>query len=175
MMTKNRNKETYATVTQARLKEVLSYDPATGIFRWKVSTSRIIKVGAQAGAMSHSGYRYICVDHRIYKANRLAWFYMTGQFPEKYVDHKDLDKTNDRWLNLRLADCSQSAANRGAFRNGTSGFKGVSWREDHKKWGAHIGKSNRKRHLGYFDTREEAALAYRDAAEKLHGEFGRAA
>ena len=75
-------------LTQERLKEVLHYDPETGIFMWLVAPNGRIRVGMEAGS-SHDGYIGIKVDRILYKAHRLAWFYMTGEWPANDVDHWD--------------------------------------------------------------------------------------
>jgi len=69
-------------LTAIRLRKVLSYAPATGIFRWKVSASTRAPVGTIAGAKNGRGYRQIRIDGRPYSASRLAWLYMTGNLRE---------------------------------------------------------------------------------------------
>ena len=88
-----------------------------------------------------------------------------------HVDHIDGDGLNNRRSNLRACSHSENLRNHGANANNKSGFKGVSWREDRGKWRARI-KVNRKEHsLGYYDTAEEAHMAYCRAAIEMHGEF----
>jgi hypothetical protein len=87
------------------------------------------------------------------------------------VDHKDGDGMNCRRENLRPATKLQNSYNRGRNRNNKSGFKGVSWFARDSKWQAAISANGRQKHLGFYDTPEEAAKAYRTAAEQLHGAF----
>lgn len=160
-------------LTQARLREVLGYDPATGIFTWRVNTGRKKLVGAQAGCRTH-GYVRIHIDGRRYYAHRLAWFYVHGRWPSKFIDHRHGSRHGDHLGNLREATPSQNQANRPIQSNNSSGAKGVTFAHDHKKWMASIMVDRRRRFLGYFDTVEEAAAAYKAAAETAFGEYARA-
>ena len=76
-------------LTQERLKELLSYDPATGIFAWKTRRNQLSDIGQRAGTIHVCGYRVIRIDESGYQAGRLAWFYMTGQWPKSEIDHKN--------------------------------------------------------------------------------------
>lgn len=164
-------------LTQARLKELLRYDPETGVFTWLVWRPNGVKVGDQAGVKhKDSGYLRIKIDSRIYAAGRLAWLYMTGALPSHRVDHEDADKQNNRWCNLRPATASQNAANARLSRRNTSGFKGVHYtrtRTSFKKWAAHIRVDGVLKTLGYFAKPEEAHVAYAKAAEAAFGAYAR--
>ena len=98
---------------------------------------------------------------------------MTGKFPIDQVDHINLDKLDNRWVNLREATNSQNQANIHAHITNTSGFKGVSWHRGVQKWRAQIERDGHSCYLGYFDTPEAAAAAYANAAQKHFGEFAR--
>lgn len=104
-------------------------------------------------------------------AHVLAWFYMTGKWPLDELDHIDLDKSNNRWHNLRLATRSQNNTNKERYRNNTSGYKGISWYEKGKCWRAKIQKDRKQIHLGSFSRIEDAILAYKKAAKEFHEEF----
>ena len=92
-----------------------------------------------------------------------------------HVDHIDCDPLNNRRSNLRLATNSQNQWNSKRYRNNTSGFKGVSFHKNNNKWAANIQHNGKQRHLGNFDSPEEAHAAYCKAAEEFFGEFARAA
>ena len=164
-------------LTQERLKELLSYDPLTGGFLWMVDRGGK-KAGDEAGCKKRT-YIVINVDDCSYRAHHLAWFYMTGEWPDPFVDHRDLNKHNNVWDNLREATKSQNQANIGLIKSNVSGLKGVSrYRAGErygKPWQASIGKDGKSRHLGHFATKEDAHAAYCEAAQKLFGEFARAA
>jgi hypothetical protein len=162
------------TLTQARLHELLHYDPETGVFTWLVSRGRVA-AGQTAGTIFGNGYRYVGLDGRSYKTNRLAWLYMTGEWPTTLVDHEDLDETNDRWSNLRSATKSENGANCGPRASNTSGFKGVIWNKANRNWNAQIRVRGQQMYLGRFNTAEEASAAYANAAREHFGDFARVA
>ena len=159
-------------VTHERLRELLDYDPETGVFTWKANRIRV-RPGERAGRVLPDGYIAIGVDGRRYQAHRLAWLYMTGKWPEGMIDHINLDRQDNRWENLRLATNIQNQANTALRSNNTSGFKGVSWHRLEKKWTANIRRAGKKVWLGYYDTPESAHEAYVMAASDHHGEFAR--
>jgi hypothetical protein len=98
---------------------------------------------------------------------------MTGSWPVKKIDHRDTNRGNNRWLNLREATNSENGCNRAAPSSNTSGSKGVSWYSPRGKWRAAITVHGRQRCIGYFDKKEDAAAAYQKAAISHHGEFCR--
>lgn len=160
-------------LTLARLRELLAYDPETGVFTWRVNRGAK-RAGDVAGNKNCVlGYVLIGIDYRTYLAHRLAWLYMTGEWPADEVDHWDLDGANNRWVNLREATKGENGANRPAPANNTSGYKGVYWHARAGRWMAQIMKNQRSLYLGLHDTREEAAAAYLAAASKEFGEFAR--
>ena len=154
-------------LTQERLKELLHYDPETGVFTWKVQTSNRVHVGDAAGATEPNGYRRIRVDSGNYRAHRLAWLYVHGKFPEGKLDHHDRDKRNNRISNLRPATDSQNGLNKGLQTNNTSGYVGVSWDKQRQKWAAFLTLA-KKVYLGRF-TNILDAIAARKAAEITFG------
>lgn len=167
--------DTSSGLAQNLLTELLSYDPATGGFTWKVARSGNVKVGDAAGSLNKkSGYREIWIGERLYGAHRLAWFYMTGEWPEFTVDHENLSRADNRWLNLRPATQAQQCANRGIKKGNTSGFKGVSLVKATGKWCASIKINGKSKNLGStYSTPEEAAEVYAKALTAVHGEFAR--
>jgi hypothetical protein len=158
-------------LTQSRLKELLDYNPKTGVFIWRVDRGSKYKAGDVAGSVKPRGVSHIGVDGRPHFAHVLAWLYMAGKYPEGLIDHEDGNPSNNRWKNLREATHAQNGANVGLRKDNTSGFKGVRFR--YGKWRASIKTQDRRLHLGTFDTAEEACAAYHKAAEELHGDFAR--
>ena|ERR1700752_4320654 len=156
---------------QATLKSWLTYDPETGVFTWARSRGQgKVQVGRQAGCLHQDGYVKIRLFDRMYRCSRLAVLYMTGVMPA-FVDHIDRDRSNDRWANLRVCTRSQNQSNRPKQVNNTSGFKGVLWHKQNKKWWARIRYCRKVKSLGLFNSPEEAAAAYVRAAKELHGDF----
>jgi hypothetical protein len=156
------------------LKEILHYDPETGVFTWKIRPANCIQIGAVAGSICLEGYRIIRVFKHNYKAHRLAWLYMTGEWPT-YIDHANGDKADNRICNIRPCTKEQNGSNRRRLSNNTSGFKGVTFRPDKKlrPWVAQIKTRDRSRYLGCFCTPEEAHNAYVLAAREAWGEFAK--
>ena len=155
-------------LTQARLKELLAYNPTTGLFTNTQQRGRRGALGAVTGSVNGSGYVQIKLTGKCYQAHRLAWLYEYGVFPVADIDHIDQDKTNNRIANLRTATRSENKQNVGLQRNNTSGYKGVVWAKHVSKWRAEI-KINRKlRHLGYFTDVVDATAAYAAAAIMFH-------
>jgi len=83
-----------------RVKELLDYNPATGIFVWKVNPAKNIKVGSIAGGSGGNGYVSIVVDGEDITTGRLAWFYVTGKWPERRVKYVNGDRSDCRFENL---------------------------------------------------------------------------
>ena len=158
-------------LTRARLCELLRYDQNTGEFSWVIPLYQAKACGAKAGSIAE-GYSRIRLDGESYRAHHLAWFYMTGRWPRPMIDHRDGNRANNRWSNLRLATQSENSANRRRHMNNTSGFKGVSLCPS-GKWRAYVTRNNRKIYLGRYATPQAAHAAYVAAARKLFGEFAR--
>lgn len=162
-------------ITQARLKELLHYDPLTGEFTWLVPTNRRIRVGSVAGCPDGHGAWVIGVDGVNCLAHRLAWLYMTGKWSDPEVDHEDKNASNNIWANLREATHQQNNCNKSKYRRNTSGYKGVSWDKQNKKWVASIMAAGKYKFLGRHDTPQQAHAVYCAAASAEHGQFARTA
>lgn len=163
------------TLTQARLKQLLYYDPETGIFTWKVRTSNRVRLGDVAGTPDKKGYIIIGVDGTHYKAHVLAWLYVTGSYPSNLLDHRNRIKFDNSFTNLREATKSENGFNRDTPVNNTSGVVGVSWSKVSNAWQARIHIRGKTTHLGLFVRFEDAVLARHEAELKLFGEFRRTA
>jgi hypothetical protein len=158
-------------LTQEELKSQLNYDPETGVFTWATKPNRRIKIGDVAGCYS-LGYISIRVFGVMYRAHRLAFLYMTGNWPTKeYIDHIDGNRANNKWLNLREATNSENCMNSAKRAKGTSGYKGVCWDKARNKWMASAMINRKTYHLGRFDDAKEAYEAYKKFAHKNHGKY----
>jgi hypothetical protein len=158
-------------LTQERLQEVLSYDPETGEFVWAKTVGPRAKAGRSAGYVNSYGYRMIGFDGKYRYAHRLAWLYMTGRYPENEIDHRNKDKLDNRWVNLREATSRQNAMNRKMRKDNRTGLKGVGFDRRRGKYTASITHNGRVCFLGLFNNPEEAHAAYVENAKLLYGEF----
>ena len=154
-------------MTPQRLRELLSYDPGTGVFVWRVDQGRV-KSGAAAGDINTTGYRIIMIDGHNYRAGRLAWAISTGAWPTVLIDHKDRDRSNDRLSNLREATFKQNAEN---MRRPT-GRTGVTWNKRRQQWQAKICHNYKQKHLGWFSTEDAGIIARQHAEQKLFTHAG---
>ncbi|MBV9428920.1 MAG: HNH endonuclease [Bradyrhizobiaceae bacterium] len=157
-------------VSRKQLCALLDYDSETGEFRWRKRVQLSIRPGDTAGTLVQ-GYPKITINGRSYPAHQLAWLYMRGSWCSQIIDHRDLNRSNNRWTNLRCATPSQNNANRRASCSNACGLKGVS--PDRGRWRASIRKNGRRHHLGKFPTPQAAHAAYAKAARRLFGEFAR--
>ena len=168
-------------VTLARLKNVLDYNPKTGVFVWRVrrnSHAGKIFIGAVAGAIAPDkdggSHIVIGVDGARYRAHNLAWLFMTGAWPANEVDHKDGIRTNNKWKNLRDVNHMQNCWNINKLRAANvSGKTGVTWVAKRNKWMSRLKADGKIIHFGMFDKDKLAeAIAARVAGEvKYYGKF----
>lgn len=164
-------------LTLSRLREVMSYDRATGLFTRRVRLGARAPIGAVAGSVSRSdGRRRIRIDLEQFFSARLAWFYVFGEWPSGEIDHINMNRSDDRIENLRIATHQENNANRRVLPTNKSGSKGVSLlsRQLRKPYRAKITVNGRLIHLGYFSSKEAANEAYLVAASKYFGNFARA-
>lgn len=154
----------------SRLKELLDYNPDTGVFRWKKSVNSKTYDGLIPARKDKDGYLMVMVDSRNYRQHRLAWFYMTGLWPEKHLDHKNGVRDDNRFSNLRECDEQNNNRNRGLSRLNTSGVSGVSFQQG--KWVVRIRLNKFIRgFFGYYDDIELAELVANSVRDKYHKEF----
>jgi hypothetical protein len=179
----------YYDLTAENLLKLLDYDRETGVFTWRTrSRDLFIKetdcrgwnkkyAGKEAGRFlsGRSKYRVIRLFYKEWYSHRLAWLYVYGKWPKDQIDHINGDKGDNRIANLRDATPQQNSANTSTRKNGTSGFKGVTFNKNAQKWVAQLFWGGKGYWLGFHDSPKLASLAYNACAEKLHGEFARAA
>lgn len=151
------------------LKERLSYNPLTGVFLWIKSPHHNTPVGSIAGAISSSGHRQIKLNGRPYMAHRLAWLYMTGEWPVHQIDHINRNPDDNRFCNLREATMAQNMQNRAGWAK--SGHRGVYWQAAAQKWQAFIRVNGRGKSLGYYREKSDAIDARIAAEAHYFGEF----
>ena len=156
--------------TQERVKELFAYEAATGLFTRRKAIGRhgCHKALTLAGTRTPRGYILICVDGRRYMAHRLAWLYHYGEWPNGDLDHINEVKDDNRISNLREATRAQNMQNVRKHKHNTSGHKGVSWMPTRRKWRAYIFVNYSQKHIGLFNSLEEARDARVSAEMRLH-------
>lgn len=179
-------------LTAEQLRALLHYNPLTGKFRWRRDADHW-RAGLLAGTEAAMGlqqykrpyvvmgigYRskrlrtLIGIHYRNYRAHRLAWLYVYGEWPKGYIDHINGDGTDNRIANLRLCTQTQNAGNTKKPKHNTSGFKGAYLEKRTGRWYGKIMFQRKAHYLGTFDTPKEAHAAYCEAAKRLYGEFAR--
>jgi hypothetical protein len=168
----NRDKEN--ALSLERVKSLLDYDPATGVFRWRVA-----RYGSPPGKVAgtvrkNNEYIVIWIDGSLFMAHRLAWFYATGEWPYPYIDHANCDRKDNRFENLRVATRAQNTMNTKNRNRSSSGVRGVYWSHQNNKWIAYITINSIFSYLGQFDDLDEATRVRAHAERKCYGEFARA-
>lgn len=148
-------------ITQERLKELVHYDPQTGLFT-SIKKRRGCKLGSILGTpIGRAEYLVIGLDYQLYYAHRLAWFYMTGEWPDPEVDHENGRRADNRWANLREATVVEQRQNRG-------GVLGAYQDKRRGTWHPSIRINGKRTNLGTFPTAEAAHAAYVEAKARLH-------
>ena len=165
-MTKPRTLHT-TLPSQKKLQELFDY--RDGQLYWKEKTHYSIDLSKPAGSIEKNGYRTIRIEGKIYKAHRLVWKYHYGKDPKEFIDHIDGNRTNNNMENLRESTRQQNGYNRGPPKNNELGIKGV--RKHRNKYAARIIINGKNKHLGTFNTIEEARLAREEAEIKFFKEF----
>jgi len=163
-MTKPKN---LPDLTSEMLREIVSYDPENGVFRWKIQVGSR-KPGDEAGYIRPDGYSRITVLGNPQLSHRLAWLYTHGCWPSDQLDHINGVRSDNRIANLREATHAQNHQNRIIRSDNKSGYLGVCWHKRDRKWVAQIRVNKKNIHLGVYDSPSDAAEAYLRAKQKLH-------
>lgn len=157
-------------ITHSRLLEVLRYEPESGNWFW-VNPDRTHRGAGPKLSLTKKGYQIVKIDGKAYFSHRLAWMYITGAEPSLEIDHKNQVKNDNRFCNLREATRSQNQANISTYRTSTTGFKGVTWHKEGRKFQSAIKVGGKCIYLGLFAKAEEAHEAYKSASQKFFGDF----
>ena len=152
-------------LTADRLRQVLRYEPRTGLFFWIEPAPKRVLGGVAGSSKGAGSYTQIGIDGSNYLAHRLAWLYVKGQWPSAELDHRNRIKSDNRWRNLREATHKQNAENQ-PTRASRSSVRGVYLQKD-GRYQAYISHHGRRIHLGRHNTLAAAKRARR-AAERQH-------
>lgn len=155
-----------ADLTAARVRELLTYEPETGVFRWRNPASNRMKPGQIAGSPNNLGYVYLTIDGRKYRAHRVAWLVLHGLMPTEEIDHINGNRADNRAANLRLSDRASNMLNqRGPRADNRTGVAGVK-RTKSGRFIARFAGGGKTAYLGTFDTVDDAAAAYAAAKSR---------
>jgi len=171
-MTKYLSDRTYEEVNR-----ILVYLPSTGEIRWKdrpqARKAWRKRCAGKLATGQARGRLIVNLRNKLYAAHRLAWLLFYKEWPSMDIDHIDGDYHNNRITNLRLATRSQNQCNRRLQSNNTSGYKGVGWCNQNRKWYARVKLKGKLHYYGYHQTPELAYQAVQKGLKQLHGEFAR--
>lgn len=166
---KRKNDPSIPLVSAERLRDLLMYEPETGVFTNRVTRNARSCAGAISGSPDADGYLLVCLEWRTYKLHQLAFLYMTGEWPTGLVDHKDTCRSNNAWANLRDVSHSINSQNRRtSYSNSGTGLLGTSFDKTKNKYVAQISINGKQTNLGRYATAEIAHQVYLEAKRKHH-------
>lgn len=172
------------------LRQLLLYDPETGKLFWKErgpewfneTTGRTSidackmwngRFAGKEALKNDNGHGYLRGRflYQTYFAHLAAWTIYYGEHPTQYIDHINRVRNDNRISNLRSASRSENGANRSIGSNNTSGFKGVCYIKSVNMWQSYIYKDKKQILLGRYNDPIQASAAYREAAQRIYGDF----
>lgn len=152
-------------LTADELRRIMSYDPETGLFTWLTRIGARGNPGSTVGSPTDQGYRMTRICGKQYLLHRLAFLWMTGEWPSDSIDHINRNRADNRWSNLRVVTHAQNHQNRSKGKNNKSGVLGVCWSRRDGRWIASITINYKRKSLGHY-TNKDDAIAARKAAEQ---------
>lgn len=168
-------------LTQEIIRELIDYDPETGDCFWKFRDRKWFKSdgvwkswnssfsGKKTGSLNiRDGYIQLYILNIKCRLHRIIWLYVYGEWPKNMIDHINRIKSDNRLINLREATNTENGQNREKQKNNTSGYKGVSWNKQAKKWETKIMINSKHKHLGLFENKEDAYIKYNNVRNELH-------
>lgn len=150
------------------MKNYISYEPKSGKAFWSVDYGRRIKRGTEIKTINN-GYYVVSFRKVQYLLHRVIWFIKTGEQPGYIIDHKNRNRLDNSWSNLRLVTFSQSSINTKISTKNTSGYKGVYFRKNRNSFVARIGSGKDRKIIGHYKTAYAAGLAYDFEAYNRYG------
>jgi len=155
------------------MNDLIKYNPDDGSFTWTKTRNYMCVEGAKAGCICPAqGYLRVRVNRKLYMAHRLAFILMGVKLEDEFVvDHRDGDRLNNKWSNLRKCLPKENGKNKRTMASNTTGHKGVTYHKRDKVWISYITTDGVKKHLGSFKTIGEAASVATEARIKYHKEF----
>lgn len=164
------NRMTRRTISVDEVKRLFSYDPQTGVVSRLVSRG-----GATLGPVGldqkEGEYPKVTICGHCFRLHQIAWVLMTGEWADGAIDHKNRDRSDNRWRNLRLATPAQNLLNTSAHARSQTGLKGVSWHKASGKWRVQVNHGGRVVFTGLAQDLEVADELACFIREEVHGEF----
>jgi len=157
-------------LTQEMLKNIIHYSPETGIFTW-AKPRQGIKITDKVGTLKPNGYILILINSKLYRAHRLAWLYMTSNWPENDIDHINGKRDDNRFCNLREATKEQNNWNKKVRKDSTTGIKNVLYYPKYETYYVKITANKVSHTFGPFKTKDEAAKIAKQKRAEIHKEF----
>ena len=155
-------------LTQERLRQLMTYDPDTGVLTRRVKMNNNgAEAGTPVGTLCPDGYCKTRVFGKPYTVHRLIWLYVHGNWPTNKIDHINRVTHDNRLANLREVTHSQNMENRKTHSNNRTGLRGVSKKSD-SLWQSEIQHNGKRHYLGVFSSPEAAHEAYCAAAAEYH-------
>ena len=154
-------------IDQETVKKLFHYDAESGMLLWRYGNGRNVKPWQEAKASNGHGYYAAKINGKTYLVHRLIWLYVHGSFPNKYIDHKNKIRNDNRLCNLRDVNTTDNAQNISLPSHNKSGHIGVSWFELQKKWTVYIKVDKKNKWLGCYKNLDDA-IAARKSGEKQY-------
>ena len=154
-------------IDQETVKKLFHYDAESGMLIWRFGNGRNVKPWQEVKAKNGNGYYTAKIHGKSYLAHRLAWLYVHGSFPNKYIDHKNRIRNDNRLCNLRDVNTTDNAQNISLPSHNKSGYIGVSWIKSHNCWTVYVKVNKKNKWLGYYKNLDDAVAA-RKAGEKQY-------
>lgn len=154
-------------IDQETVKKLFHYDAESGMLLWRYGNGRNVKPWQEVKALNSQGYYTVKINGTSYRVHRLIWLYVHGNFPDKYIDHKNRVRNDNRLCNLRDVNTTDNAQNISLPSHNKSGHIGVSWIKSHNCWTVFVKVNKKNKWLGYYKNLDDAVAA-RKAGEKQH-------
>jgi hypothetical protein len=152
------------TITQERLNKLYEYNPDTGLLMSRIYNRPV--------GYDHNGYLAVELEKKHIRIHRIIWMIVHGRWPEPMIDHINGNRKDNRLCNLREVTAKQNIENSTIKKTKSglprSGYKGVHWNKQTRKWVAAIGHQKKTIYLGSFNYPKEGHFAYVKAAKKYH-------
>ena len=159
-------KEQRSGLDQDSLKEILHYEPDTGLLTAKTNR-RKISIGQAVGTKTPDGYIQVGIQYELYLAHRLIWLYMTGDWPADHIDHINHIRDDNRWANIRSVTQAENNKNLALRSDNSSGVSGIYWAKAANRWIVNMWVNGKNKNLGSFKCKFEALCCRQSAANEL--------